>query len=286
MDVAQALAAARALGVDRLDAQWLLGHHLQQSRAWLLAHDEHILLEAIAQTFLAQLAERAAGVPLAYVVGEREFCGMRLHVDPTVLIPRPETELLVEWALQVLPSAPAPTVLDLGTGSGAIALAVATRSPGAQVTATDASASALAVARDNAQRLGLAVAFAEGSWWAPLTGRRFGLILSNPPYVAENDAHLAALAHEPRSALTAGANGLDDLRVIVAGATSHLLPGAWLLLEHGHDQGPAVRALLTAAGLRDTETRNDLAGLPRCTGARMPGSGEAIGQDLTPEARG
>ncbi len=286
MDVAQALAAARALGVDRLDAQWLLSHHLQRPRSWLLAHDDHPLPKATAQLIAEQLARRAAGVPLAYIVGEREFCGLVLHVSPAVLVPRPETEMLVDWALEVLPEAPARTVVDLGTGSGAIALALASREPDLQLTATDASADALAVARGNALRLGLAVAFAQGSWWAPLVGQGFGLAVANPPYVALGDAHLPALAHEPASALTAGADGLDDLRTIAAGAPAHLLPGAWLLLEHGHDQGPAVRAMLAAAGLVATQTRKDLAGFARCTGGRMPAIGEAIDEDLTTEAHG
>jgi release factor glutamine methyltransferase len=268
MDIAQALAAARALGVDRLDAQWLLSHHLQRPRPWLLAHDEHPLPAAIAELVTTQLARRAAGEPLAYLLGEREFCGLALQVNPAVLIPRPETELLVDWALEVLAAAPATTVVDLGTGSGAIALALASRRPDLAVTATDASAEALAVAGGNAQRLGLAVSFVHGPWWAPLAGQRFGLAVSNPPYVAEGDPHLAALAHEPTSALTAGPDGLADLQAIIAGAPRHLLQGAWLLLEHGHDQGAAVRDLLQQAGFADAQTRCDLAGLDRCTGGR------------------
>ncbi len=190
-----------------------------------------------------------------------------------MLIPRPETELLVDWALQLLPGAPAQTAVDLGTGSGAIALALAARRPGLAVTATDASADALGVARGNARRLGLDLAFAHGDWWAPVTGRRFGLAVANPPYVAKGDPHLAALAHEPGSALTSGVQGLDDLHRVVAGASAHLHPGAWLLLEHGHDQGPAVRSMLAAAGFADGQTRVDLAGLPRCTGGRWPARG-------------
>lgn len=270
MDVGQALAAARALGVDRLDAQWLLCHHLQRPRAWLLAHDDHLLPTDVARCIGEQLARRSAGVPLAYLTGECEFCGLSLQVSPAVLIPRPETELLVEWALQRLPLAPAQTVVDLGTGSGAIALTLATRCPGLAVTATDASAEALAVARGNAQRLGLGIAFTQGCWWSPLAGRRFGLAVANPPYIAEGDPHLRALGHEPASALTAGADGTADLRQIVAGAAAHLLPGAWLLLEHGHDQGPAVQAMLAAAGFVDAQTRFDLAGLARCSGGQRP----------------
>lgn len=282
MDVAQALAAARALGVDRLDAQWLLAHHLACTRAWLLAHDDHVLSAALAGTLSEQLARRAAGEPLAYVVGESEFCGLKLQVSPAVLIPRPETELLVDWALQLLPDAPSPEVVDLGTGSGAIALALAWRRPGLAVTATDASESALNVARANAQRLGLSLAFAQGPWWTPLAGRQFGLALSNPPYVAEGDPHLAALRHEPITALTAVDGGLADLQRIIAGAPNQLRPGAWLLLEHGHEQGMAVRTLLQAAGFEQVQTKNDLAALERCSGGRMPG----FHQDLTPEANG
>ncbi len=282
MNVGQVLAAARALGVDRLDAQWLLAHHLQCTRAWLLAHEDHGLAPEMARTIGEQLARRAAGEPLAYLLGEREFCGLKLQVSPAVLIPRPETELLVDWATQLLPTAPSAEVVDLGTGSGAIALALAARRPGLAVTATDASDSALAVARGNAQRLGFKIDFALGPWWAPLAGRRFGLALANPPYVAEGDPHLADLVHEPVSALTAGGQGLDELRRIVAGAAAHLQPGAWLLLEHGHDQGPAVREMLKAAGFFLAQTRTDLAGQDRCSGGRMP----MFDQELTPEAHG
>jgi release factor glutamine methyltransferase len=268
MLVRELLQAARHLGVDALDAQWLLGHHLQRPRTWLLAHDDHTLPAALVATLLDQLTSRAAGVPLAYLTGEREFCGLRLQVNPDVLIPRPETEGLVDWALSLLPAASSVQVADLGTGSGALALALAARRPGLRITATDASAAALAVAADNARRLGAAIDTVLGPWWAPLAGRRFELVVSNPPYVAEGDPHLPALCHEPRSALTAGADGLDDLRAIIAGAPAHLAPGGWLLLEHGHDQGQAVTALLAAQGFEALQTRHDLAGLARCTGGR------------------
>jgi len=187
-----------------------------------------------------------------------------------VLVPRPETELLVEWALECLPAEAAVDVIDLGTGSGAIALALQRERPLARVHASDASADALAVARGNAQRLGLAVQFVHGDWWAPLQGRRFALAVSNPPYIAGDDPHLPALVHEPRGALTPEGDGLDALRRVVRDAPAHLLPGAWLLLEHGHDQADAVQALLHAAGFEAPQTRADLAGLPRCTGARWP----------------
>lgn len=264
-----ALALAQALGVARLDAQWLLGHHLQRSRSWLLAHDETPLPAGLREQLPAQLRRRAAGEPLAYLTGQAVFCGLELQVSPAVLIPRPETEELLNWALELLAPDGAGEVLDLGTGSGAIALALARQRPGLQLHASDASSAALAIAQANAQRLGLALQLHLGSWWQPHAGQRFALVLSNPPYIAEGDPHLAALQHEPRSALTAGPQGLDDLREIVRGAPQHLLPGAWLLLEHGHDQGEAVQALLRSAGFRDVATRADLAGLARCSGGRI-----------------
>jgi release factor glutamine methyltransferase len=265
--IAQALAAARAVGVARLDAQLLLAHLVQRPRAWLLAHDEHALDDSQARTFQTLLLRRAAGEPLAYVVGEREFCGLALHVTPQVLVPRPETEGLVEWAVQRLADAPSKTLVDLGTGSGAIALALKHASPAAEVCASDASAAALEVARANAGRHRLEIEFACGDWWSPWSGRQFGLAVSNPPYIAGDDPHLPALAHEPRAALTPGGDGLDALRALIAAAPPHLLPGAWLLLEHGHDQAAAVRQLLADAGFVAPETRKDLAGLARCTGA-------------------
>jgi release factor glutamine methyltransferase len=267
MRIADLLTEARRTGVDRLDAQLLIGHLLNRPRAWLLAHDDHGLETEQAALLRQQLQQRAAGVPLAYLVGEREFCGLTLQVTPDVLVPRPETELLVAWALERLATAPANSVVDLGTGSGAIALAIQQRQPGATVTASDASAAALQVAQTNGARHGLAVEWLHGDWWAPLQGRRFGLAVSNPPYVAGDDPHLAALTHEPRGALTPEGDGLAALRRIVEGAPDHLLPGAWLLLEHGHDQAEAVQALLVARGFVAAQTRHDLAGLPRCTGA-------------------
>lgn len=266
MHIAQALAHAHEMGVDRLDAQLLLAHELGQTRAWLITHDDLPLGNPQHQAYLAALARRLTGVPVAYLVGEREFFGLRLTVTPDVLVPRPETEGLVEWALERLPGMPAPGVVDLGTGSGAIALALARQTPGTAVVATDASAAALDVARGNAARHGLAVEFVQGNWWAPLAGRRFGLAVSNPPYVAGDDPHLQALAHEPRAALTPGGDGLAALRQIVNGAPGHLHPGAWLLLEHGHDQADAVRGLLQARGFEQVSTRVDLAGIPRCSG--------------------
>lgn len=268
MRVRDALDAARAAGLARLDAQRLLSHHLGRAREWLIAHDDDALPADLATAFTLDVRRRADGVPLAYLVGEREFHGLVLTVTPAVLVPRPETEGLVDWALEVAP--PGATAVDLGTGSGAIALALRHRRPDLRVTATDASAAALAIARANAQRLALAVEFDEGDWWAPLAGRRFDLAVSNPPYIAGADAHLAALAHEPRGALTPEGDGLAALRRIVGGAAAHLAPGGWLLLEHGFDQAAAVQALLLDAGFTAVGTRTDLAGLPRCSGGRTP----------------
>ncbi|CAD5374157.1 N5-glutamine methyltransferase, modifies release factors RF-1 and RF-2 [Rubrivivax sp. A210] len=272
LSIAKALVQARASGVARLDAQLLLAHLLQRNRAWLLAHDDAVLTPPQAVAWTALLARRAAGEPLAYLVGECEFRGLALKVSPAVLVPRPETELLVEWALERLPSAPAATVIDLGTGSGAVALAVKNAAPGAKVTATDASPTALAVAQANAERHALALTLSQGDWWSAVPGQRYGLALSNPPYIAAGDPHLAALVHEPATALTPGGDGLDALRRLIDGAPAHLQPGAWLLLEHGHDQHEAVQALLTACGFGQAETRRDLAGLARCTGAPWPGA--------------
>lgn len=271
--VAEALAAARRAGVERLDAQLLLARELQCERAWLLAHDDAALAPEQAQRFDAALQRRAAGEPIAYLLGEKEFHALPLQVDARVLVPRPDTELLVDWALELLRGAPAgdaaPAVVDLGTGSGAIALAVKHGHPAARLTATDASPDALAVARANAARLALAIEFAAGSWWAPLAGRRFALALSNPPYIAAGDPHLAALHREPALALSPGPSGLEALAAIIVDAPCHLAPGGWLLLEHGFDQADAVRALLRDAGFGAVETRHDLAGQPRCSGGRL-----------------
>jgi release factor glutamine methyltransferase len=270
MQVAEALALARTLGVARLDALLLLAHHLKRPRVWLMTHDEAQIDAAPAAAYAADLARRAGGEPLAYLVGEREFHGLALRVTPAVLVPRPETEVLVDWALELL-AGRAATVVDLGTGSGAISLAVRQRCPAATITATDASSAALAVAADNARRLDLAIEFLAGDWWQAVAGRHFDLALSNPPYVAGDDPHLAALGHEPRSALTPEGDGLAALRCIVADAPRHLNPGAWLLLEHGYDQAAAVQQLLGERGFDAPVTRLDLAGQPRCTGARWRG---------------
>ena len=272
--IAQALVGARAQGLDRLDTQWLLGHVLQQPSAWLVAHDDQPLTDAAALAYAALCRRRADGEPLAYLVGQAGFHGLTLQVTPDVLVPRPDTETLVDWALALLPTlaTPQPRVIDLGTGSGAIALAVAHRHAAAQVTATDLSLAALAVAQANALALGLALRWVQGNWWQALPAAdRFDLVLSNPPYIAGTDPHLAALRHEPQLALTPGGDGLDALRQIVAGATAHLQPGGWLLLEHGWDQAGAVAALLATAGFSDVAHRADLAGHARCTGGRWEG---------------
>ncbi len=266
--VADVMAQARARGVDRLDAQLLLAHVLQQSRSWLLAHADAALIDDQRELLQRFLGRRATGEPLAYLLGEKEFHGLVLRVSPAVLVPRPDTETLVDWALEVLHDAASPRVLDMGTGSGAIALALKHACPAAQLTALDSSPQALAVACDNAQRLKLDILFLQSDWWHGLTGQRFDMIISNPPYIAGDDEHLAALQHEPQMALTPGGDGLGALRHIVAGAPQHLQPGGWLLLEHGHDQASAVASLLRAQGFEAVTTRHDLAGHGRCSGGR------------------
>ncbi|MBA2962404.1 MULTISPECIES: peptide chain release factor N(5)-glutamine methyltransferase [Ramlibacter] len=269
MTVAQALAWAMGAGVARLDAQLLLLQALgrpQGDRAWLITHDADALEPTTHAAFEAACGRRLAGEPLAYLVGQKEFFGLPLQVDHRVLVPRPDTETIVEWALEALAGRQAPPVIDLGTGSGAIALAIQSRRPDAHVTAVDRSADALAVAAANAQRLQLPVRFVQADW---LQGAgRYDLVVSNPPYVAQGDPHLPALAHEPVSALVAGTDGLSDLRRIAADAPGHLQPGGWLLLEHGWDQAAAVRQLLADAGFTDIGSRRDLAGVERCSGGR------------------
>lgn len=265
----QALKAARAAGVERLDAQLLAGHVLQRSRSWVVAHGDEPLSPQAASRLSALLQQRARGVPLAYLTGEREFHGLRLRVTAEVLDPRPDTETLVDWALELMAGRPSGGVIDLGTGSGAIGLALKARQPEWEVHASDVSETALAVARSNAHRLGLKVHFHAGSWWQAVPGRAWDLAVSNPPYIPEGDPHLAALTHEPRSALVAGAEGLDDLRTLIADAPLRLLAGAWLLLEHGYDQGAAVADLMHSAGFSEVRHRQDLNGHVRCTGGRL-----------------
>ncbi len=276
--VAEALQQARAAGLDRLDAQLIACTVLGVPRSWVLAHDSDPLPTQHLPRLLDWLRRRTAGEPFAYLQGEKEFFGLLLRVTPDTLIPRPDTETLVHWALELLPPDQAQTVADLGTGSGAIALAIASQRPLAQVTAVDFSSGALAVALSNAERHALGnVHGLQGSWFEPLAGQRFDLIASNPPYIAEGDHHLAALHHEPRTALTAGPDGLDDLRHITCHAPACLNPDGWLLLEHGHDQSPQVQQLLQAAGFTDVSTRFDLGERPRCTGGRWPGPQRTTG---------
>lgn len=262
------LSAAASMAIDRLDAQLLLLHVLGRQttdRAWLLVHDTDPLDDTVWSDYAKLCARRKAGEPTAYLLGEKEFHGLSLQVDPRVLVPRPDTETLVDWALQCLEGRDAPTVIDLGTGSGAIALAIQHARRDAKVTAVDASADALAVARGNADRLGLPVRFHQADWLAGADAG-YDLIVSNPPYIAREDIHLAALQHEPQGALVSGDDGLDDIRRIVDAAPAHLADGGWLLLEHGYDQSAAVRELLRARGFAESQSRDDLAGIARCSG--------------------
>ena len=270
MKVTEALAAAALLGLARLDAQLLLLHTLGRSetdRGWLLAHDTDELSAGVEHAFIAASQRRAAGEPLAYLVGHKEFHGLDLHVDPRVLIPRPDTETLADWAIEIARELEPARVIDLGTGSGAIALAIRKNCPFAMVEAVDTSADALAVARANADRHGLDVDFRQASW---LDGARgvFDIIVSNPPYIAQGDEHLPVLCHEPAAALVSGTDGLDAIRAIVAQAPARLAAGGWLLLEHGWDQARRVRELLAAAGFGYVASRRDLAGIERCTGGQ------------------
>lgn len=271
-------------GTARIEVQMLLQHVLGVSRAYLLAHPEQVLDEAQASAYRALLQRRLAGEPLAYILGEREFFGLDFMVTPATLIPRPDTELLVELALQRIPQTPPSLplsgeerrvsvfrVLDLGTGSGAIALAIAHARPDAEVTAVDASPEALEVARENAQRLNLSnVRLLRSDWFSALAGERFDLIVSNPPYIADADAHLEQgdLRFEPRTALASGVDGLDDIRRIIADAKEHLDLGGWLMFEHGYDQAERVRELLAAAGFSEVFSARDLAGIERVSGGR------------------
>ncbi len=272
-----ALRAARSLGVERLDAHLLLAHVLGQSRAWLLAHGDDALSDEHAGAFEALAKRRATGEPFAYLVGEREFHGLTLTVNGAVLVPRPDTETLVEWALELLRSelrdTAEPALLDLGTGSGAIALALKNGCPRARVWAGERSADALVVARANAERLALDVRFAQGDWWDALAGAQdapaFDLVVSNPPYIAADDPHLVALTHEPLAALVAADEGLADIARIATGARGRLREGGWLLFEHGWAQATAVQAILQRAGFGDVATRADIEGRARCTGGRL-----------------
>lgn len=252
----------------KLDAELLACHALQISRAQLIARSTAILESPMRDSLDALCARRAAGEPVAYLIGEREFWSLRLRVTPDVLIPRPETELLVELALARMPSDTDLVVSDIGTGSGAMALAIAKERPRARVIATDISEKALAVARENAASNELTnVEFRHGTACEPIRPERLPLIVSNPPYVADSDPHLARgdLRFEPRSALAAGADGLDVLREIVACAPKVLIAGGTLMVEHGYQQGESVHALFARHGFREIALHRDLAGLPRVT---------------------
>ena len=261
----------RAGRIDAIDARVLLRATLGVNDAYLIAHAHDGVSAPHEAQFRALAARRAAGEPVAYIVGEREFYGHVFKVTPAVLIPRPETELLVELALQRTPPHGIQRVLDLGTGSGCIAISIALTQPAAQVTALDRSEAALTVARENAARLHARnVVFQTSDWFDAVQNQRFDIIVSNPPYVAEDDVHLTQgdLCFEPASALAAGADGLADIRIIAAGARAHLAPGGWLLLEHGYDQASRCRALLSQAGFGEVQSWRDLAGIERVSGGR------------------
>lgn len=255
--------------IDALDMRILAMHALQLTRVQLITHSERALTAAEAQRLSALVARRIAGEPVAYIVGMREFYGLPLHVTPDVLIPRPETELLVDLALERLPQHA--RILDMGTGSGAIPVAIAHSRPDAHVVALDVSAAALAVARRNAARYAVAVHFIESNWYGALDQTPFDIIVANPPYIVAGDVHLAQgdLRFEPIDALTDHADGLSALRNIIAGAPHHLVSGGWLLMEHGYHQAHAVRELLSAHGFAGIQSWKDLAGIERVTGARF-----------------
>lgn len=257
---------------SRLEAELLLAHVLGRPRSWFYAHAGDLLGTRDAGAFAELLRRRAGGEPVAQITGRRGFWSLELAVSADTLIPRPETELLVELVLDRLPRTEPRRVLDLGTGTGAIALAVASERPLADVTAVDASEAALAVARDNAAGAGLALRLLAGDWFTTVAGERFDVVASNPPYIADGDPHLEQgdLRFEPRSALASGADGLDAIRVIARDAPAHLVPGGWLLVEHGHEQGEAVRGLFAAAGLQSVVTERDLEQRDRVTLGRWP----------------
>lgn len=274
LTLARAVSNAQALGLQRLDAQMLVLHAVGRptnDRAWLLARDGDPLTPDAATALQQMVARRISGEPMAYITGFKEFYGLQLAVDARVLDPRADTETLVDWTLDILQTIPDARVVDLGTGSGAIALALKHAQPGWEVHAVDFSTEALAVARGNAERLNLDIQFTQGSWLQGTQGV-FDAIVSNPPYIVAGDPHLPALHHEPAQALVSGADGLDDIRLIIVEAYARLKPGGWLLLEHGYDQAAPVRNLLSEANLVAVQSRLDLAGIERCSGARKPRS--------------
>ena len=269
------LASHDALASDdaRREAEILLGHALDKSRAWLYAHGDDEISDVAAETFRSLLKQRAAGTPVAYLIGHREFWTLKFVVTPAVLIPRPETELLVELALRHIPQSEKVDIVDLGTGSGAIALAIASERPQSRVVATDASEEALSVARINAGQLEIGnVEFIRSDWFDGLSRMMFDVIVSNPPYIASNDNHLSQgdLRFEPRDALASGIDGLDAIRDIVRRAPEHLKPGGDLLIEHGFDQGAAVRELFAQSGFVDISTSRDSEARERVTSGRKP----------------
>jgi release factor glutamine methyltransferase len=257
----------------RLDAELLLCEVLHCDRSYLYAHPETCLAREQLASYGALTARRKAGEPIAYIRGFKDFWSLRIRVTPAVLIPRPETELLVELALKAFPQNQSIKVVDLGTGSGAIALAIATERPSWEVHASDTSAAALKVALQNARRMNAHnTTFVVGDWLQPLAGQRYDLILSNPPYVEEGNQNASNLFLEPRSALMSGRDGMDDLNLIIEAARDHLRPEGWLMLEHGRAQGSAVRHLLKRLGYTDVATHLDLAGLERATSSRWSGA--------------
>lgn len=266
--ISQALAHARTLDIDGLEAQTLLLHVMQRplyDRAWLLLNDTLELSHHQQTQFQQGLERLLANEPLSYLTGWQAFHGLELQVTPDVLVPRADTETLVDWALSVGPEQS--RVLDLGTGSGAIALALKHKRPSWTVQAVDQSAQALEVAQANARRLQLDVLMKQSDWFSQVQGR-FDLIVANPPYIAQGDPHLPGLVHEPQTALVSGPQGLDDLQTIISMAADYLNPQAWLLQEHGYDQAPAVCELLRQNGFTEVQSRNDLAGIARCSGGR------------------
>jgi len=248
----------------------LLERVLGKNRAWQIAHARDLANLDVERSFAVLAERRGRGEPMAYILGAREFYGLELQVTPAVLIPRPETEILVERALERMPEDVAVRVLDLGTGSGAIAIALAREQPRAQLTAVDVDEAALALARANAQKHGVGVGFMRSDWFSALVGERFDLIVSNPPYVPAADPHLSEgdVRFEPRGALIGGADGLECIRAIVTRAKEHLLPGGWLMFEHGYDQAEACRALLQTQGYLEVQSWPDLAGIARVSGGR------------------
>ena len=262
----------REAKLPRKESELLLFHAFECDRSWLYAHGDDSVTESRAAHFLGLVERRQAGEPLAYILGQWEFWSLPLKITPDVLIPRVDTELLVQWAAGLLKARSHQRCLDLGTGSGAVALAVKHECPRSEVTAVDLSAAALGVARANGKQLSLDVEWLLGSWFDPILARRFDLIVANPPYIREDDAHLhqGDLPAEPKMALTSGIDGLHALRHLAAHGQSALEPGGWMLLEHGWDQGPDVRSLLVTHGWQAVETRRDLAGRERVTGGHKP----------------